>query len=109
VAKNILTLSDSTFDETIGGADTPVLVDFWAEWCGPCHMIAPVLEEIAAEHEGKLQIAKVNVDDNPSTAQRFNVMSIPNLVVMKSGKVFMQQPGLVDHRQMAAWLTQAGA
>jgi len=85
VAKNILTLSDSTFDETIGGADTPVLVDFWAEWCGPCHMIAPVLEEIAAEQDGKLQIAKVNVDDNPDTAQRFSVMSIPTLLLFKAG------------------------
>ncbi len=85
MAKNILTLSDATFDETIGGSDTPVLVDFWAEWCGPCHMIAPVLEEIAAEQEGKLQIAKVNVDDNPNTAQRFQVMSIPTLLVFKPG------------------------
>ena len=85
MAKNILTLSDATFDETIGGADIPVLVDFWAEWCGPCHMIAPVLEEIAAEQEGKLQIAKVNVDDNPNTAQRFNVMSIPTLLLFKPG------------------------
>ena len=85
MAKNILTLSDATFDETIGGSDTPILVDFWAEWCGPCHMIAPVLEEIASEQEGKLQIAKVNVDDNPNTAQRFNVMSIPTLLVFKPG------------------------
>ena len=85
MAKNILTLSDATFDETIGGSDTPVLVDFWAEWCGPCHMIAPVLEEIASEQEGKLQIAKVNVDDNPNTAQRFQVMSIPTLLVFKPG------------------------
>ena len=85
MAKNILTLSDATFDETIGGSDTPVLVDFWAEWCGPCHMIAPVLEEIAAEQEGKLQIAKVNVDDNPNPAQRFQVMSIPTLLVFKPG------------------------
>jgi thioredoxin 1 len=85
VGKHIVNLSDATFDETIGSADTPVLVDFWAEWCGPCHMIAPVLEEIASEQEGKIQVAKVNVDDNPDTAKRFNVMSIPTLLVFKPG------------------------
>jgi len=86
VADNILTLSDATFDEAIGGADTPVLVDFWAEWCGPCKMIAPTLEEIATEQSGKLTIAKLNVDDNPDTARRFDVMSIPTLLVFKGGE-----------------------
>ena len=86
MADDILTLSDATFDETIAGADTPVLVDFWAEWCGPCKMIAPALEEIASEHAGKLQIAKLNVDDNPDTARRFDVMSIPTLLVFKDGQ-----------------------
>jgi thioredoxin 1 len=85
VSKHIISLSDNTFDETIGGASTPILVDFWAEWCGPCHMIAPVLEEIATEQEGKLQVAKLNVDDNPGTAMRFGVMSIPTLLVFKAG------------------------
>jgi thioredoxin 1 len=85
VADDILTLSDGTFDETIGGSDTPVLVDFWAEWCGPCKMIAPTLSEIAAEHRGKLTIAKLNVDENPDTARRFEVMSIPTLLVFKDG------------------------
>jgi thioredoxin 1 len=80
------TLTDSTFDEEIAGAGEPVLVDFWAEWCGPCKMIAPVLEEIAGEHAGKLRIAKLNVDDNPGVARRFDVMSIPTLIVFKDGQ-----------------------
>jgi thioredoxin 1 len=86
VADDILTLSDATFDETIAGADTPVLVDFWAEWCGPCKMIAPTLAEIASEQKGKLAIGKLNVDDNPDTARRFDVMSIPTLLVFKDGQ-----------------------
>jgi thioredoxin 1 len=86
VAAEIVTLSDATFDETIGGSDKPVLVDFWAEWCGPCKMIAPVLSEIALEHSESLQIAKLNVDENPNTAMRYNVMSIPTLLVFKSGE-----------------------
>ena len=83
---SILTLTDGAFDETINGSDTPVLVDFWAEWCGPCKMIAPVLEEIAREQAGKITIGKLNVDDNPDTARRFDVMSIPTLLVFKDGQ-----------------------
>jgi len=86
VADDILNLSDATLDETIAGADTPVLVDFWAEWCGPCKMIAPTLAEIASEQKGKLAIGKLNVDDNPDTARRFDVMSIPTLLVFKDGQ-----------------------
>jgi thioredoxin 1 len=86
VADDILTLSDATFDEAVAGADTPVLVDFWAEWCGPCKMIAPTLAEIATEQSGKLTVGKLNVDDNPDTARRFDVMSIPTLLVFKDGK-----------------------
>jgi thioredoxin 1 len=87
VSDAIQTLSDATFDETIGSASTPVLVDFWAEWCGPCKMIAPVLEDIATEQTGKLSIAKLNVDDNPDTARRFEVLSIPTLLVFQDGEL----------------------
>jgi thioredoxin 1 len=86
VADDILTLSDATFDETVAGSDTPILVDFWAEWCGPCKMIAPTLAEIATEQKGKLAIGKLNVDDNPDTARRYDVMSIPTLLVFKDGQ-----------------------
>jgi thioredoxin 1 len=79
-------LSESTFDETIKAAEEPILVDFWAEWCGPCKMIAPVLAELATEQSGKLKVAKVNVDDNPGIARRFDVMSIPTLILFKDGE-----------------------
>src|SRR5688572_29792062 len=82
----ITTLSDSTFDEEIGSSSEPVLVDFWAEWCGPCKMIAPILEEIDEEHGEKLKIRKLNVDDNPNAARTHQVMSIPTLIVFKDGE-----------------------
>jgi len=81
-----VTVSDATFDEEINASSEAVVVDFWAEWCGPCKMIAPVLDEIATEQAGKIKIAKLNVDDNPDIARRFDVMSIPTLIVFKDGE-----------------------
>lgn len=93
MSDKIVTLSDHTFTETIATADKPILVDFWAEWCGPCKMLAPILDEVADEFADKLTIAKLNVDDNPAMAQQFNVMSIPTLLVFKNGEQVKQIVG----------------
>ena len=86
MSEKIETLTDSTFDEHVKGSDVPVLVDFWAEWCGPCKMISPVLEEIAEEQAGKIRISKLNIDDNLDVTRRFDVMSIPTLILFKDGE-----------------------
>ena len=87
MADGIVNLSSSTFDENVIGSDKPVVVDFWAEWCGPCKQIAPILAEIADEHAGDITVAKLNVDDHPDLAMRYNVMSIPTLLVFSGGEV----------------------
>lgn len=89
-----IVITDATFDQVISG-DQPVLVDFWAEWCGPCKMIGPIVEELAGEYEGKAVIGKLNVDENPNTAIRFGVRSIPTLLVLKGGQVVDKQIGAV--------------
>ena len=95
-----ITLSDANFDQVIND-DKPVLVDFWAEWCGPCKMIGPVVEELAAEYEGKAVIAKLNVDENPNTTVKFGVRSIPTLLVFKGGKIVDKQVGAVPKSVLA--------
>ncbi len=86
MAQNITTLTDETFNEEVKGSSEPILVDFWAEWCGPCRLITPILEDLATEQEGKLRIAKLNVDDAPETARQFGILSIPTLLLFKDGE-----------------------
>jgi thioredoxin 1 len=85
MAEGLDILTDSTFDEEVGAAEVPIVVDFWAEWCSPCRMVAPILEQIAAEHTGALRVVKCNVDDNPGVARRYEIMSIPTMMVFKDG------------------------
>jgi thioredoxin 1 len=100
MATGITTVTDQTFDEVINASELPVVVDFWAEWCGPCKMIAPILSDIADEHAGELVIAKLNVDDNPQTAMKFSVMSIPTLIVFHHGEAVKRVVGARGKNQL---------
>lgn len=106
MAEGISTLTDATFDEEIGAAGEPIVVDFWAEWCGPCRTITPILEEIAVEQAGKVRIAKLNVDDHPNSARRFDVMSIPTLIVFKDGAAVKRMVGAKGKGQLLEELSE---
>jgi len=105
MAEGIVTLTTSTFDETVAAASQPIVVDFWAEWCGPCKMIAPILGEIAVEQKG-VTIAKLNVDENPEIAMRYNVMSIPTLLVFNHGEVAKRLVGAKGKGQLLQELNE---
>lgn len=99
-------VTDKTFQAEVLGADTPVLVDFWAEWCGPCRMIGPALEELATEYEGKIKIAKVNVDENPSLPAQFGVRGIPALMMFNKGELVSNRTGAAPKASLKGWIDE---
>jgi thioredoxin 1 len=101
---HIVHTSDSTFSQDVLKSEQPVLLDFWAEWCGPCKMIAPILDEIATEYQGKVKIAKLNIDENPQTPPKFGIRGIPTLILFKNGTVEAQKVGALSKSQLAAFL-----
>ena len=101
---NIVNVTDASFEQDVLQSDVPVLVDYWAEWCGPCKMIAPVLEEIADEYDGKLKICKLNIDENEQTPPMFNIRGIPTLMLFKNGNVDATKVGALSKSQLAAFL-----
>ena len=104
MSENIVHVTDSSFEEEVLKSDMPVIVDYWAEWCGPCKAIAPVLEEIAGEYQGKLIVAKMDVDDNQQTPQKYVVRGIPTLMIFKDGDVIGTKVGQLSKSQLTAFI-----
>lgn len=104
MSEQILYLTDDTFEKEVINSSNPVLVDYWAEWCGPCKMIAPILEEIAGEYTGKVTIAKLNIDENPQTPPKYGIRGIPTLMLFKDGNVEATKVGALSKSQLTAFL-----
>ncbi|MGH8127903.1 MAG: thioredoxin TrxA [Gammaproteobacteria bacterium] len=104
MSENISHTSDAAFEAEVLKSDTPVLVDYWAEWCGPCKMIAPVLDEVAGEFKDRVKVAKINIDENAQTPRKYNVRGIPTLMLFKGGDVIAQKTGALSKSQLSAFL-----
>ena len=106
MADNVIEFSDQNFDSDVLGADTPVLVDFWAVWCGPCKAIAPSLEELSEEMASKLKIVKINVDENPSISQTYSIRSIPAVMIFKDGEKISEKMGALPKSALQSWVNE---
>lgn len=104
MSDKIVHVTDDSFDQDVIKSDVPVLVDYWAEWCGPCKMIAPILEEVVDDYEGKLKIAKLNIDENPNTPPKFGIRGIPTLILFKNGDVEATKVGALSKSQLTAFI-----
>ena len=104
MGEHILHVTDGSFESEVLKSDVPTLVDFWAEWCGPCKMIAPILDDVATEYAGKVRVAKLNIDDNPATPSKYGIRGIPTLLLFKGGHVEAQKVGALSKSQLTAFI-----